>query len=66
MDAGTITFGNQCDTPFTFETTTQTSITPDPVYKYTGADLLWDLTPFTITPVICADTIVYSCTDIKD
>ena len=56
-------FESQCDNLFDFQPTTQTDTAPD---KYTDTPIRWNLTPFTVDPVECADTITYTVSNILD
>ena len=51
-----IEFIDPCISPFTFTTTSQTSPGFD---KYSGNQIVFSLTPFTITPTICE--VEYTC-----
>jgi len=57
--SGTIEFIDPCLDPFTFESTGQTDPASD---KYTGNDITYTLTPFTITPDYCE--VSYVCDSI--
>lgn len=73
-EVGEITFGNQCDNPFTFSGVTQTNHGPDNLIQKTldpnnlvkSDYTVWSLTEFNITPVQCLPTIVYSVDKILD
>ena len=57
--SSTIEFVDPCENPFTFTSTTQTN---PPADKYTGNAIIYNLTPFAITPGYCE--ISYACDSI--
>jgi len=62
-NTGNIIFESSCDAPATFQATTQDNVGPV-VYKAEAE--VWQLTPFTIVPSLCQDTIVYEIVEILD
>ena len=58
-DTAKVTFIDPCLAPFTFTSETQTNPDSD---KFTGDDIVFTLSPFTITPTICE--ITYVCTSV--
>ena len=58
-DTAKVTFIDPCLNPFTF--TSETQINPDSD-KFTGDDIVFNLSQFTITPTICE--LTYVCTSV--
>lgn len=56
----TLRIESPCPALDAFTSTSQTGVTDD----YTGTTKYFTLTPFTVTPALCADSVTYECTGV--